>query len=1253
MKILSRTLIIAFVSLVLILTFVSTTEKGLQLLWQAVQPLIPATLSIERVEGRLSGPVSLRQLKFSNEGVSVTLGHAELEWSPLQLFSGVLQLDRLVVEDLHYRPGETAAPAEPEPAALPERIVLPIAVNLEQLRVRNLAFDAASGAEAFLVQEGNASLNYRGKALTIRQLSVVSPQFRIRGEARIETAGDYPLDAVLDWKLSPPDYAAIEGHSRLSGTLERLLLAQTFNEAYPVAGELVITDLLESPSLSASIKVDSLALATVNKDLPALTLQADLRAEGPIDALALSGSLDIDGETLPPVHADLSARLLSNSIELELLRLTSPAHETEVRLSGPLHFGGDGTGFDLRANWSRARWPLDGAAQVESPEGQLHLSGTPDDYLVDSQMTLAAPGYTSAKLSLHGKGTQKALQVSTLNVDVLNGQLQGSARIAWQPRLETSVALSGKALDPGVILAEWPGQLDVQLSGNADFSSAGVVAHVPELGVTGTLRGLPLRLETQGDYKADILSVEKFSLVSGPSSLQLSGSYGTRMDLNWRIDSPDLSTLLPDAAGRLAGTGHLGGTLVAPLGRAEVRGSDLRYHAERLSQLQLNAAVDLSAATRSRVTLKLGTGLIQGISVDKLELTADGIPAQHGMKLTAETSLINAELKANGNWTDNIWRFDLQEAEIGHAGFAPWTLDKAVAGQLGPDRLVVEQSCWHSAEARLCLQGQSAAGTSYARLELQDLPLGYFGSLLAPDIEAQGTLALKGELRQEAGRAATARLRLDSRALALVLAAQGDRPEFRVQAQDAWLNLNAGVETTRLDGAMKLDNNAQLQVEATVSGTEQEFLDRRLKGRASIEVADIAFLSSFTPHVSDIQGSLQGDMRIAGSLGAPVLEGRIDSTDTRLTLDQLGITLQDVQMRLAGEPDGSLALNLAARSGDGQLTIEGEGKLDARPPRAQLKISGQNFQVMDTREAKISASPDLKLKLSDKQLDVEGEILIPEASIKPRKLPESSITVSPDQIIITEDQEKAAEEGYKVSSRVRFILGDHVRFDGFGLKGRIAGNLIAKDRPGKPTTASGELSIHEGTYRAYGQNLDIRTGRLLFAGGPVTEPGLDIEAVRRPSPGILVGVKARGSMRQPEFSLFSEPAMSQSDQLSWLVLGRPLESEASSQDRDSMNRAAVMLGLGGGLALTEQYGEKLGIDEISIESDPSDETNQASLLVGKYLSPKLFVSYGVGILEPVSTLGFRYALGSKWKLVGHSSALRSGADLFYVIEVGK
>jgi len=496
-------------------------------------------------------------------------------------------------------------------------------------------------------------------------------------------------------------------------------------------------------------------------------------------------------------------------------------------------------------------------------------------------------------------------------------------------------------------------------------------------------------------------------------------------------------------------------------------------------------------------------------------------------------------------------------------------------------------------------------------------------------------------------------LRLDSHALALLLPAEGDRPDIRIEASSARLNLHGSEQDTRLDGIIRLDNEAKLSMNATVSGTDKAFLSRALNGHASIEIPDIAFLDGFTPQVSNAGGSLQGNMQFTGSLQAPVLQGRISSRDTRLTLDQPGITLEQLHMTLEGQPDGAIELDLAAQSGDGQVTIKGISNLHAKEPTARFTIKGNDFRLMDTREAKINASPDLNLTVSANHLDIEGQIGVPSATIKPRKLPESSVSVSPDQIIVREGEETATAKGYRVTSRVRFILGEQVTFDGFGLKGRITGNLIASDQPGKPTTASGELAIHNGKYRAYGQNLDIRTGRLLFAGGPVTEPGLDIEAVRRPSPGILVGVKARGSMRKPDFSLFSEPGMSQSDQLSWLVLGRPLESDTASEDRNSMNQAAIMLGLGGGLALTEEYGEKLGIDEIAIESDPDDEANQASLLVGKYLSPKLFVSYGVGIFEPVSTLRFRYALGSKWKLIGESSALRSSSDLFYVIEVGK
>ena len=76
------------------------------------------------------------------------------------------------------------------------------------------------------------------------------------------------------------------------------------------------------------------------------------------------------------------------------------------------------------------------------------------------------------------------------------------------------------------------------------------------------------------------------------------------------------------------------------------------------------------------------------------------------------------------------------------------------------------------------------------------------------------------------------------------------------------------------------------------------------------------------------------------------------------------------------------------------------------------------------------------------------------------------------------------------------------------------------------------------------------------------------------------------------------------------------------------------------------------MDEIGVSSTGGDTTS-ASLLVGKYLSPRLYVSYGLGIFEPISTFRVRYILSSKWSVVGETSATQTGADVFYVIEGGK
>jgi translocation and assembly module TamB len=130
--------------------------------------------------------------------------------------------------------------------------------------------------------------------------------------------------------------------------------------------------------------------------------------------------------------------------------------------------------------------------------------------------------------------------------------------------------------------------------------------------------------------------------------------------------------------------------------------------------------------------------------------------------------------------------------------------------------------------------------------------------------------------------------------------------------------------------------------------------------------------------------------------------------------------------------------------------------------------------------------------------------------------------------------------------------------------------------------------------------------------------------------------------------------MTQGNQLSYLVLGRPL-SGASVGEGSALSRAVLALGLKGGNVVAEKIGGKLGLDQFAVESNEnrsSGDAQQASLVIGKYLTPKLYINYGIGLFDPASTLRMQYAISSSWKLVTESTGTASGGDFIYTIETG-
>lgn len=913
----------------------------------------------------------------------------------------------------------------------------------------------------------------------------------------------------------------------------------------------------------------------------------------------------------------------------------------------------DGLGAALR--WRQVRWP-DPALPLRSAAGELTLDGLPGAYRFRLDAALAHGRGPGGRIAAHGRGDLAGLAIEDLRAAVMDGTIAGSADVAWHPGLRMELDLQAAGVDPGTWFPRWPGRLDGRLAARGALTPGGPALDIAGLTVTGRLRDRDVALRGGGSYRPGRLEVAHLDLTAGRTTASLSGHLGDTLDLAWTLDSPDLADLHPDGAGRLEGSGRLEGAPRRPRVRATVAGKGLAFAGQEIGRLALAADVDSTGGKASRLRLAVDAARLAGRSVAQVRLTGSGRPQDHRLRAEAVSELGRAEAELTGSWHPGSarWDFRLARARLAPAMLPEtWTLAGPAQGSLAPGRFVLEEACLTASEPRLCAAVDRRGEGGSGRFRAEALPLGYLLPLLPPGTGLEGELGGSGEVAWSRDGPVTGRAELTTGAGRLLHLAEGDPPREVIGFRPSRLTLSATPEAIEAETEFHLGREDVLRARARTTQGPRPLAEWPLRGWIRGRITDLGFLPQFLPHIGKLEGSAEADLELDGTLGSPGWKGRLRVAAARVELPAPGITLRDLTLSAEPGSGGTLALSGRAGSGNGELRLEGTARLGAGERWLQGRLWGKDFLTHDTLQARVWISPELALSLRGRDLEVTGEIRVPRAAITLKDFPgRGGVAVSRDQVIVTAGEDEGAGAApWRLTSRIRLVLGDRVTFKGFGLTSRIAGDLTLTDEPGRPTTASGELRTEEGEYRAYGQRLTIETGKLLFGGGPITDPGLDVRAVRRPRPEVLVGVRAYGPLRNPRFELFSEPAMGETEQLAWLVLGRPLE-EASGGEQAALSRAAVVLGMHGGGKLAEAVGEDLGLDEVTLETRPGETGDQAALVLGKYLSPRLYVSYGIGLFESVSALRMQYTLTRHWELVTESSATQTGGDLFYTIETG-
>ena len=1178
-----------------------------------------ARVRIEQVSGTLATGVRAGRVVIDQRHVYVRLQNVYMRVRPSALSWRTLVSPDTTIAAAYIR----IRPVPPLPAVHPQFLPSWLGVRVEHAHIDRLTVVTASGSH-LSAEDIDAAARLSAGILSVTRLTLRDSALSLELSGRLYAARPLHISLAGTYHWRAPRAPQWSGGVALHGDLANLDVEAGLRAPFRAQLRGLLSERNGLWHVRSALTVRGLDLRTWYRSGRLGRISAQLALTGTPEHFTVGGTLDPAGLHAGVFHVELLGAYVRDTLTARRLAVTQLATGASATAAGTVRWRQGRPQLHLRGEWHALQWPLAGTARFTSAQGRFSLAGDLP-YAVDARGVAQIGHGPQVPVRLTAEVRRTGLTVDHASLHLLGGEVRASGVVSWLPPTRWSLRARASGLDPGQVRTFMAGRIGVSLSASGEGFGPAAPLSVRISRLSGLVRGQPASGGGGIERRGGAWTFRDVHLDLGHTRLALDGRVSQQLDLRFTV-AGDLALIEASDGGRFDATGVIRGARTAPRVRASLSGSHLRFRNATLQSLVAHVDFDPTSQRRSSVAVHLRELRWRHRRLADFDFTMSGFASDLHANLTARAPGLSVAAHASGSFFGGIFTGQISTFNVLGPQALRMHLSRPAMLSLSRTQSRLSALCLESRLGALCAAWTWSPARWSASVTTHDLPLATLTAGRTPTVQYEGRIGAKIELHGSAG-----------------LPAQGTLHATLADAVLSRRLLSGQVEQTVIGSgvlsAVALPGviHAQASLTSGAIGTVDAALALErdtptwrampLEGTLRLRTTRLDLISLYMPGVDQVSGVLLARAAIGGTLAHPRLTGdvRVEGGSANLYRPNLQMHQLALQAKIV---QGAVTVEGTARVGQGLMHVQGEMRWRDDLPYGALHLWGSNLQIVNLPEAQIDAAPDLHFRIAGRRIDATGTVLVSRARIAPRSFA-GAVSVSSDQVIVGEESSSAAHR-YQVVSTITLELGKDVNIDTMGLTGRLAGHITVQSGLGRGRTATGELSVVKGRYSAYARNLTIESGRLFFRGGPIDDPGIEIRAVRR-YPDVTAGINVSGTLKQPQVSFFSNPSLPQAQIMSLLLSGGgSLQAlQTSTVARSQQNSAANELLTQGGALLAQRLGSRIGLPDVTLQTDLNNET---SLVLGKYLSPRVYVSYGVGLTEQLSAINLRYTLGNHWTL---------------------